>query len=64
VCGKGALYVDPYDVSDIKAKLEQILSDRPLRDQLSINSRKNADFFKMENYTERVYEAYRKAIES
>ncbi|MDX2212966.1 MAG: glycosyltransferase [Oculatellaceae cyanobacterium bins.114] len=63
VCGSGALYVDPYDVADIKAKIEQLLGDRELRQQLSINARKNAEFFSMENYTKRLYNAYRQAIE-
>jgi glycosyltransferase involved in cell wall biosynthesis len=34
VCGDAALYVNPYDVSDIAAQIERILTDRALRDRL------------------------------
>jgi glycosyltransferase involved in cell wall biosynthesis len=34
VCGDAALYVNPYDVSDIAAQIERILTDRMLRDRL------------------------------
>ncbi|MBD2464220.1 glycosyltransferase [Oscillatoria sp. FACHB-1407] len=63
VCGNGAMYVDPYDVADIKAKIEKLLGDRELRQQLSKNARKNARFFTMENYTKRLYNAYRQAVQ-
>ncbi|RPH82065.1 MAG: glycosyltransferase family 1 protein [Nitrospiraceae bacterium] len=34
VCGDAALYINPYDVSDIAAQIERILTDRTLRDCL------------------------------
>jgi glycosyltransferase involved in cell wall biosynthesis len=34
VCGDAALYVNPYDVSNIAAQIERILTDRTLRDRL------------------------------
>src|SRR5205823_11746410 len=34
VCGDAALYVNPYDVSDIAAQIERILTDRRLRDSM------------------------------
>jgi glycosyltransferase involved in cell wall biosynthesis len=34
VCGDAVLYVNPYDVSDIAAQIERILTDRTLRDRL------------------------------
>jgi glycosyltransferase involved in cell wall biosynthesis len=62
VCGHAALYVDPYDVRDIKAKLEEILGDRALRDQLAIEGRQVAKNFSQENYIKRLYHAYTKAL--
>jgi glycosyltransferase involved in cell wall biosynthesis len=62
VCGNAALYVDPYDVSDIKEKLETILSDRELRDQLAANTQVNADYFSLDNYIQRLHKAYATAL--
>jgi glycosyltransferase involved in cell wall biosynthesis len=62
VCGEAALYVDPYDVRDIKAKLEEILGDRPLRDRLAISGRQVAKNFSQENYLKRLYQAYTRAL--
>jgi glycosyltransferase involved in cell wall biosynthesis len=63
ICGNAALYVDPYDVKSIRQKLEEILSDRPLRDQLAKAGERNAKNFSMENYVKRLYQAYSKALE-
>jgi glycosyltransferase involved in cell wall biosynthesis len=62
VCGNAALYVDPYDVRDIKAKLEEILGDKALRDRLAIAGRQVAKNFSMENYLKRLHSAYVKAL--
>jgi len=62
VCGNAALYVDPYDVRDIKAKLEEILGDKALRDRLAIAGRQVAKNFSMENYLKRLHGAYTKAL--
>jgi glycosyltransferase involved in cell wall biosynthesis len=62
VCGNAALYVDPYDVRDIKAKLEEILGDRGLRDRLAMDGRQVAKNFSQENYIKRLYHAYTKAL--
>ncbi len=62
VCGNAALYVDPYDVRDIKAKLEEILGDKALRDRLAIAGRQVAKNFSMENYLKRLHGAYLKAL--
>lgn len=63
VCGDAALYVDPYDVADLRAKMEELLSDRPQRDQLARRGLKNAEFFSVENYAKRLHGAYIKALE-
>ena len=62
VCGNAALYVDPYDVRDIKAKLEEILGDKALRNRLAIAGRQVAKNFSMENYLKRLHSAYIKAL--
>jgi glycosyltransferase involved in cell wall biosynthesis len=62
VCGEAALYADPYDVRDIKAKLEEIVGDRALRDRLALAGRQVAQNFSMDNYLKRLYQAYTKAL--
>jgi len=62
VCGDAALYVDPYDVSDIRAKMESLLSDESLRKDMAERGRKRVRFFSMENYQRRLYEAYLRVI--
>ncbi len=62
VCGDAALYIDPYDVDDIRAKMESLLSDENLRRQLAEKGRKRVEFFSMENYQKRLYEAYSKVL--
>jgi glycosyltransferase involved in cell wall biosynthesis len=63
VCRNAALYVDPYDVSDIRQKMETFLSDPYLRDRYAEMGKDNAEFFSMENYLKRLYQAYQKALE-
>ncbi len=58
VCGDAALYVDPYDIKDIAEKMELLLNDKNLRDNLSKAGKERAKFFGMENYAKRLYEAY------
>jgi glycosyltransferase involved in cell wall biosynthesis len=62
VCGNAALYADPYDVRDLKARLEDILGDRGLRDRLALEGRQVAKTFSQENYMKRLYQAYTKAL--
>jgi glycosyltransferase involved in cell wall biosynthesis len=63
VCGNAALYVDPYDVSDIKEKIETILRDVELRNQLAANTKVNADYFSLDNYIKRLHKAYTTALQ-
>lgn len=64
VCGNAALYVDPYSVQDIKDKIEMLLGDAKLRTQLVQAGTVNAKAFSMENYVQRLYQAYAKALSS
>lgn len=64
ICGNAALYVDPYNVRDIKEKLETLLSDTELRQQLVQAGKLNAQAFSLENYVKRLHQAYNKALSS
>ena len=62
VCGDAALYANPYDVYDIKEKIEDLLGNLQLRDKLSKAGQERAKLFSMENYTKQLYEAYSKVL--
>ncbi len=62
ICGDAALYVNPYDVNDIKHKIETLMGDRPLRDQLAERGIQQSQRYTMERYLERLYAAYAKAL--
>jgi len=62
VCGDAALYVDPYDIYDIKERIENLLSNAQLRDRLSKIGKERAKRFSMENYMKQLYEAYSKVL--
>ncbi len=63
VCGDAALYVDPYEVSDIKHKMEGLLGDRQLRNRMAMAGQQIAESFSMEAYLRRIFAAYQKAID-
>ncbi|GAB4375920.1 MAG: hypothetical protein Kow00121_22220 [Elainellaceae cyanobacterium] len=62
ICGDAALYVDPYDAKDIQQKLELLLSDTELREQLIQTGYQVVEKFSMENYRRRLYRAYTQAL--
>lgn len=62
ICGDAALYVDPYDSSDIADKLEKMLGDDDLRAKVVKAGYENVKRFSMENYMERLKEAYGKVL--
>ena len=45
VCGEAALYFDPKNITDIQAKLQQIMHDEPLRNQLASKGAKQLQLF-------------------
>lgn len=59
VCGNAAMYVNPYDVDDIAQKLDRLLNDSALREELSKQGKERAQLFRMENYLERLFDAYK-----
>ena len=62
ICGDAALYVDPYEVGDIRDKMEGLLGNPALRSQLSTLGKQVAKFFSMENYLRRIHAAYQQAL--
>ncbi len=58
VCGEAALYVDPYNVSDIAEKIKRMYDDPDLRGRLSEQGLERARFFSMENYRQRLLDGY------
>ncbi|MCU0524741.1 MAG: glycosyltransferase [Elainella sp. Prado103] len=62
ICGDAALYVDPYNVRDIQDKLETLLGDPHLRSQLVRAGTVNAKTFSMQNYVQRLHQAYTTAL--
>lgn len=62
VCGEGALYVDPYDVGDIQAKIEEVLGDDRLREKLAEAGRSRVEAFSLDRYVPRLYDAYRRVL--
>lgn len=62
ICGDAALYVDPYDIRDIRAKLEKLLGDEALRQSLSEAGQQQAQLFSQANYLERLSNVYAQCL--
>ena len=60
VCGDAALYVDPYDVRDIREKIERLVGDQPLRDYLSERGLERAQQLNPANFAQQVADGYRR----
>ncbi|MFT3722001.1 MAG: glycosyltransferase family 1 protein [Hyphomonadaceae bacterium] len=58
VCGTAALYIDPFDRSDIRQKIEQMIGDPALRAKLAAAGREQARVFSFEAYLGRLGSAY------
>jgi glycosyltransferase involved in cell wall biosynthesis len=58
VCGEAALYVDPMDRADIRARIEQLMSDAALRTRLATAGPAQAERFSFDAYVQRLGEAY------
>ena len=55
VAGKGAIYVDPYSVSDIRDGMYQILTDEDLKQQLIKEGYRNSNRFSWEQSADKLY---------
>ncbi|WP_207477557.1 glycosyltransferase family 4 protein [Arenibaculum pallidiluteum] len=62
VAGSAGLQADPYDVADIRAKLEAVIGSRQLHADLSRRSLEQAKLFSRERYAERLAAAYAKVL--
>jgi glycosyltransferase involved in cell wall biosynthesis len=60
VCGEAALYVDPYDVRDIREKLERLVTDQSLRDYLSERGLQRSEELSVNNFADQVAAGYRR----
>lgn len=60
ICADAALYVNPYDVKDMADKMTMMINDKELRDRLIVAGSERVKFFSMDNYKERLREAYYK----
>jgi glycosyltransferase involved in cell wall biosynthesis len=58
VCGDGALYADPLERGDIRAKIEQLMRDPGLRSALGEAGRTQAKRFSFDAYVENLAKAY------
>ncbi len=58
VCEDAAVYVDPYDVNDIRAKLQALMEDGALREKLVAAGRRRAVAFNTQNYVDRLSKVY------
>jgi glycosyltransferase involved in cell wall biosynthesis len=58
VCGEAALYVNPYDTSDIQKNIEKLINNPQLCKDLSSLGKKQAQTFSMDNYMRRLFKVY------
>jgi glycosyltransferase involved in cell wall biosynthesis len=59
VCGDAAIYVDPFDVRDMREKIERLVGDQPLRDYLSERGLQRAQQLSPDNFAQQVAGGYR-----
>lgn len=63
VCGKAALYCDPYDTFDIGQKIKEVLSNNSLRESMKTVGYEQVKKYSFDNYINKVNEAYNKVLE-
>ncbi len=64
VVGDGGLLVNPHDLNDLKAALEQVLSDKGLQEKLGAQSIERASHFSLEKMAAETLQVYREVAES
>jgi glycosyltransferase involved in cell wall biosynthesis len=62
VCGDAALYVDPYNASDIEAKLSILINEPERREELVQKGYQQIQKFSPENYQERLRKVYESVL--
>lgn len=58
VAGDAALYVDPYQFTDIREQLDKLIENPDLRLEMIKKGQQRVAFFSPENYAKRLQEAY------
>ncbi|WP_228059288.1 glycosyltransferase family 4 protein [Nostoc sp. LEGE 06077] len=58
VCGNAALYVDPYNTSEIRQAIAKLINHPQLRSQMINAGKERVKLFTMENYAQKLYAAY------
>jgi glycosyltransferase involved in cell wall biosynthesis len=58
VCGDAALYVDPYNSEEIRQAIEKLINDPQIQAQLIEAGKERVRYFSMENYAQRLCDAY------
>ena len=58
VAGNGALYVNPFDVSEIRKGIKQIIEDEDLREKLTEHGKQNLKRFQPEVIAKKYAELY------
>ncbi|WP_223789713.1 glycosyltransferase family 4 protein [Marinicella meishanensis] len=58
VAGDAALYVDPYQFTDIRDQLDKLIAQPELRAEMIKKGQQRVEFFSPENYARRLHEAY------
>jgi glycosyltransferase involved in cell wall biosynthesis len=61
--GEAALYVDPENVEDIREKLDSLMGDKELREDLIKKGFLQAKKFSWKKCAEETAEVYRKVVE-
>ena len=62
VCGEAALYIDPYDVNNIRQTLSRLMNDVALQLQLIDAGQQQAQLFSAERYVDKLSQAYAKVL--
>jgi len=62
IAGDAALYVDPYDVSDIARAIKTIVADDGLRAELTQRGRAQSELFSLARYRERMADLYKRLV--
>lgn len=63
VGGNGAIYVDPLDVEDMKKKVEQVINDKDLRNEMIKKGFPQVKKFSWEKAAQETAEVYRRLVE-
>lgn len=56
VCGDSVVYFDPYSIEDMRDKIQMVLDNEKLRDELRVKGFENVKRFSWERSTERIIE--------